>query len=102
MTTTTEQLQALADAWAAKLGGKLPVSIRASVYAGPSDDRHPYFSAQIGETGGACWTGYGPELEAAILQAEKRWQFDGSPTDVQDCERAKLRVRAAELGLTVF
>lgn len=100
MQPPTEQLQQLADEWAAKLGGKIHVRITLAVEAGPNAGKH-WYGAQIGETCGARWSGFRPTEQDAITEAERSWKLDGAPTDPNDTERCKLKARAAELGLVL-
>lgn len=100
MTTTTE-LQAVADSWSTRLG--IRVALNLLVYAGDEEPAPPYFGAYVGDVGGGfSWVGHGKGPEIAMAEAERKWRLDGAPTDPKDAERAKLRARAAELGLTVF
>lgn len=102
MTTATEQLQAIADAWAERLGGKIQVSLQIMVHAGPNASK-PWYCASIGTNCTYDWhltTDKG--VEHAIEESERKWRLDGAPTDPKDAERCKLKARAAELGLTVI
>lgn len=100
MQTPSEQLQALADQWAAKLGGKIKVGLQVLVNSGP-ESLPPFYCADLGPTlkGWHCCTKDG--IEQAMAEAERQWRLDGAPTDPKDAERCKLRARAAELGMRV-
>lgn len=100
MTTATELLQSIADAWAQSLGGKIPVQLNLLVYAGPNASK-PHFGAYIGGAIEDRWNGYGPTADAAIENADRKWKLDGSPSGARDIEKAKLRAKAAELGLKI-
>lgn len=100
MMTAIEQLQQIADDWAQKLVGKIRVRITLAVEAGP-DAGKPWYGAQIGNTSGIHWSGFRKNEQDAIEEAERCWKLDGSPTDPKDAERAKIRARAAELGMTI-
>lgn len=106
MTTATEQLQALADQWSQRLGGKIGVVLRLSVYAGPNNPNHATFFAEIGGdfSGLEKWRGFSSNLEQAQSESEGKWRADGAPIDFSDrnaLEKLKLKVRAAELGLRI-
>lgn len=101
MTTATEILQSIADAWAQSLGGKMPVTIRVSVYAGGPCPEKPYFTAEIGPYG-HNWHAFEDDLQKAKDEAEHKWHLDGSPIEAKDVEKAKLRAKAAELGLRIM
>lgn len=98
---TTVELQTLADSWSNRLG--IRVALNLLVYAGDEEPAPPYFGAYVGGIGGEfSWVGHGTEPEIAMAEAERKWRLDGAPTDPEDAERAKLKARAAELGLTIF
>lgn len=101
MTTATELLQEIADAWAQSLGGKIKVRLSLAVEAGPKA-LPAYYSATIGDIGSpAGWSAYMSDPSAAKSEAERQWRRAGSPTDDREMEIAKLRARAAELGVSI-
>lgn len=100
MQTPSEQLQALADTWAAKLSGKIKVGLQVLVSSGP-DSRQPYFCADIGGAADGWHFCTKDGIEAAMTETERQWRLDGAPTDTRDAERCKLKARAAELGMRI-
>lgn len=101
MNTVTEQLQQIADAWAQSLGGKIRVRLSLAVESGPKASPACY-SATIGEIGSpAGWSAYTADPETSKAEAERQWRRAGSPTDDREMEIAKLRAKAAELGVSI-
>lgn len=101
MTTATELLQGIADAWAQSLGGKIKVRLSLAVESGPKA-LPCYYAATIGDIGSpAGWSAYMSDPSAAKAEAERQWRRAGSPTDDREMELAKLRAKAAELGVSI-
>lgn len=101
MTTATEILQSIADQWAKQLGGKIKVRVSLAVEAGPKASP-AYYAATVGEIGSpAGWSAYTSDPETSKAEAERQWRRAGSPTDDREMEIAKLRAKAAELGVSI-
>lgn len=98
MTTPEEQLEALAQAWAKKLGGKTPVELTLKVEIRPDKPARCCHYARVGiSLEEPSWFGCGSDFDAATADAEKDWRNAGCPEPGVP-KLGSLQDAAAKLG----